>query len=89
LGTSKERLGSVMGFRKPIDFNSVNHQIHMAGVEINYPGNDGYTQFEIKKDLLLLKWTLDSILSNSPTFAGEEEWIEECEKAKMWDILNR
>jgi hypothetical protein len=40
-----------MGFRKQMDYNAVHHQIYMSGVELHSNYNDGYNQFEIKKDL--------------------------------------
>ena len=78
-----------MGFRKPMDYNSASHQIYMAGVELHEPKNDGFTQFEIKKDLYRLKWLLDEIMADAPTFAGEEEFLKEHEKVKMWRTLKK
>jgi len=77
-----------MGFRKPMDYNSVNHQIYMAGVELNNARNDGFTQWEIKQDLHKLKFLLDQILESSPEFAGESEFLAEHAKKKMWRQLN-
>jgi hypothetical protein len=76
-----------MGFRKPLDYNSVNHQIYMAGVELYSPRNDGFTQFEIKKDLYKLKWLLDSIMKDSPTFVDEDMFVKEHEQKVMWRTL--
>jgi hypothetical protein len=76
-----------MGFRKPMDYNSVNHQIYMSGVELNSPYNDGFTTFEIKKDLYKLKWMLDAIIKDSPTFSGEDEFLKEHEQKVMWKRL--
>jgi vancomycin permeability regulator SanA len=76
-----------MGFRKPMDYNSVSHQIYMSGVELNRPYNDGFTTFEIKKDLHKLKWMLDAIMKDSPTFSGEDEFIKEHEQKVMWRRL--
>jgi hypothetical protein len=76
-----------MGFRKPMDKHSVQHQIYMAGVELYSPYNDGFNQFEIKKDLYKLKWLIDSIMKDSPEFAGEKEFVEEHEKIVMWKTL--
>jgi hypothetical protein len=45
--------------------------------ECRYHGNDGYTQFAIKKDLMEIKFLLDDLLENCPTFVGEEEWLHE------------
>ena len=76
-----------MGFRKPMDYNSVHHQIYMAGVELYSPGNDGFTTFEIKKDLHKLKWLIDEIMKDSPTFEGENDFIKEHEQKVMWRRL--
>jgi hypothetical protein len=78
-----------MGFRKPMDYHSVQHQIYMAGVELYSPRNDGYVQFEIKKDLYKLKWLLDAMMKDSPEFAGEEEFVTEHEKTVMWRTLTK
>lgn len=78
-----------MGFRKPMDYNQVHHQIYMSGVELHSPRNDGFTQWEIKKDLYKLRWMLDQIMKESPTFVDEEEFVKEHEKAAMWRTLNR
>jgi vancomycin permeability regulator SanA len=77
-----------MGFRKPMDYNSVSHQIYIAGVELNSPRNDGYVAFEIKKDLYRLKFLLDEILKDSPEFVGESEFLQEQSKKQMWRALN-
>jgi len=76
-----------MGFKKPMDYNSVSHQIYMAGVELCSPKNDGFTQWEIKKDLYKLKWLLDQIMDDSSTFVDEEQFLKEHEQVKMWRTL--
>jgi len=77
-----------MGFRKPMDYNSVSHQIYMSGVELHSARNDGFVAFETKKDLYKLKFLLDEILDQSPEFVGESEFLEEHNKKKMWRHLN-
>lgn len=76
-----------MGFRKPMDYNSVNHQIYMSGVELHNSRNDGYTQWAIKQDLYRVKWLVDNILKDSPTFSGEEEFLKEHDQVVMWRTL--
>ena len=76
-----------MGFRKPMDYNSVHHQVYMAGVELHSHYNDGYTQWAIKQDLYRIKWLVDNILKDSPSFAGEEEFLKEYEQVVMWRTL--
>jgi len=78
-----------MGFRKPLDRDSIYHQIHMAGVEINSPYNDGYTAFEVKKDLYKIKWLIEEILNDSAYLSGEDEWVEEQSKQQMWRKLKK
>lgn len=78
-----------MGFRKPMDYNQVQYQIYMSGVEMNDPRNDGFVTFEIKKDLYKLKWLVDKILKDGPTYAGEQEFIKEYETKLIWDILKK
>jgi len=78
-----------MGFSKPMDYNSVRHQIYLAGVELHSPYNDGYVQWGIKQDLHKLKWLLDEIMADSPTFAGEDEFLKEHDQTKMWRTLSK
>lgn len=72
-----------------MDYNSVQHQIYMAGVELHSPYNDGFTTFEIKKDLYKIKWLLDEIMADSPTFSDEEEFLKKHEQTKMWRTLSK
>lgn len=76
-----------MGFKKPMDYNQVHHQVYMAGVELHSPYNDGFVQWELKKDLYKLKWLVDAILKDSPTFNDEEEFLKQHEKEVMWRKL--
>ena len=78
-----------MGHRKPMDMNSVKHQIYMTGVEMQSKYNDGFTQWMMKQDLYQLKWLIDQIMKDSPTFAGEEEFVAEHEKDVMWKMLHQ
>lgn len=78
-----------MGFRKPMDYNSVSHQIYIAGVELNSPRNDGFTQWEIKQDLYKVKFLVDQILKSSPEFVGETEFLDQHQKQLMWKELEK
>jgi len=79
----------VMGFKNPLDYNRMHHQVYLAGVELHSNYNDGFTQFEIKKDLHKMKWLLDQIIADAPTFAGEEEFLKEHEQVQMWRTLKK
>lgn len=76
-----------MGFRKPMDYNSVSHQIYMTGVEVCDSKNDGFTSFYLKQDLYKLKWLIDEIIKDSPTFVGEDEFVKEHDQKVMWRRL--
>ena len=43
-------------------------QIRKAIVEMNSAHNDGYVRWGVKQDLYLLKFMLDDVLENAPTF---------------------
>jgi hypothetical protein len=78
-----------MGFKKPIDFNTVINQISAAGRELSSPYNDGFTQWEIKKELYQIKFLLDDIIERCGKFTGEEEFLKELSQKKVIDILKR
>jgi hypothetical protein len=50
---------------------------------------DGFTQWGYKQDLWLLKFYVDECLDKCSNFVGEDEWLEEIEKQKMWSILKK
>jgi hypothetical protein len=77
-----------MGFQKPMDYNSVHHQIYIAGVELNSPRNDGFTTWAIKQDLYKIKFLLDEIMETSPTYGDlEQEFLTEESKRQVWHKL--
>lgn len=82
-------VGGKMGYRKPLDLNSIQHQIYMTGVEIMSERNDGFTQWELKKDLYVLQGLINSIIERSPTFVDEEEYLRELEQNRVVRILER
>lgn len=78
-----------MGYRKPMDYNQVHHQIYMCGVELHNSKTDGFTQWMIKQDLYKIKWLLDEIMADSPTFVDEDEFLKEHEQVRMWRTLKK
>lgn len=48
----------------------------------------GFVNWPCKQDLYRVKFAVDEMLKNTGTFAGEEEWLQEQEKEKMWKALN-
>ena len=78
-----------MGFKKPIDAIDIKFQLMKTHGEICSPYNDGYTTWELKKELYDIKWLLEEMLKRQPTFSDEEEWLEEQSKKQMWSELKR
>ena len=50
-------------------------QIEDYGHYLRDMRNDGFSQFEVKKKLYEILWSTKKQLENSPTFVGEDEWI--------------
>jgi len=78
-----------MGFKKPIELDSVLMQLSRAYGEVASTYNDGFTAFYVKQDLYRVKFILDEMLKELPEFSGEKEWLEEESKKKMWKELKR
>jgi len=72
-----------MGFNKSWDVSEISQHIYRMSRECSSPYNDGYTAFEIKKELYEIKSVIDRALKNSPTFAGEKEWLTEQEQKRI------
>lgn len=72
-----------MSFRKTWDVADVSSQIYAMARECTSPYNDGWSSFEIKKDLWELKFIIDQAIKNTPTFYGEEEWLTEQEQKRI------
>ena len=52
------------------------------------PYMTGWNNWPCKQDLYRVKFAVDQMLKKTSTFAGEQEWLEEQEKEKMWKTLN-
>ena len=73
--------------KKSWSVEDITTQIHAIARECSSPYNDGFTSFELKKDLYQIKEILDNAISRSPTFYGEQEWLTEQEKKRIIKIL--
>ena len=77
-----------MGFKKSWDVADITRQLHSLARECASPYNDGYTAFNLKQELYLLKEVVDRALEESPTFGDmETEWLTEQEKKRIIKIL--
>ena len=74
-----------MGFIKRWNTQEIINNLQACLYQVNHPYNDGFTAWGCKQDLYRVKFALDEMLKNSPTFSGEEEWVE---KEQVWKALN-
>ena len=77
-----------MGFVKHWDVSDIQRQLNACAAQVNSRYNDGFAAWYCKQDLLKVKYQLEEILRTAPRFAGEEEFIREIEKNKVWKRLN-
>lgn len=77
-----------MGFKKSWDAADIINQLHSLSRECSSPYNDGFTSFECKKELYLIKEVVDQSLANAPSFGDiEQEWLTEQEQKRIIKIL--
>ena len=53
----------------------------------NDPHMTGFVNWPCKQDLYRVKFAVDEMLKNTSRFSGEDEWLLEQEKEKMWKVL--
>ena len=66
-----------MGYRKDWDAHAIKHSLWKMAHECSSPRNDGFTQFEIKKELLEIKFLVNDLVEKTPIFAGEQDIYNE------------
>ncbi len=77
-----------MSFKKNWDLADIANQIHSLSRECNSPHNDGFTSFEFKKELYILKNIIDQSINDAPDFGQlEKDWLQEQEKKRIINIL--
>jgi len=77
-----------MGFKKP-ELQTATNIIFQAMYETHSKYNDGFTQFEIKKDLYKIKWIMDDYFKKADKFEGEDEWVEKIIQQRVWELLKK
>jgi hypothetical protein len=68
---------------------NVVNQLRSCSYAMSDPMMDGFVTWGCKQDLYNIKFILDDIIENAPTYAGEQEWLEERAKEKTWKIISR
>jgi hypothetical protein len=74
--------------RKNWDVGNIASQIRSLSSQCANPHNDGFTAFELKKDLYQIKELIEHALNRSPNFGQlEQDWLTEQEKKRIINIL--
>ena len=77
-----------MGLRKSWDVADIANQLHSLSRECNSSYTDGFTSFEFKKELYLVKEIVDRALQSAPDFGElEQQWLTEQEQKRIIKIL--
>lgn len=74
--------------KKDWDVADIAEQIRRLSKQCSNHHNDGFTSFELKKDLHILKEIIESCLDDAPDFGKiEQDWLTEREKKRIIKIL--
>lgn len=74
--------------RKDWDIAGIARQLHSLSRECSSTFNDGFTAFQLKKDLYQIKELVDRALQDAPDFGQlEKDWLTEQEKKRIINIL--
>ena len=82
-----------MSFIKRWNSEQIIRDLSACHAQVVNSYNDGFTAWACKQDLYRVKFELDQMLKDSPSFAGEQEWLEEQQlerdKRRAWRTLNK
>ena len=78
-----------MGFKITWSADSILSDLRACAREVSSPYNDGFSAWPCKQDLLRVKYELDKMLADLPTFVDEHECVEELKKQTVWETLKR
>jgi hypothetical protein len=74
--------------KKDWDVSDIANQIRSLSRQCSNHHNDGFTSFELKKDLYQLKDLIETALKDAPDFGHlEQEWLTEQEQKRIIKIL--
>jgi hypothetical protein len=77
-----------MSYKKSWDTSDIVSQLYRLSRECSSPNTDGFTSFELKKDLYLIKEVVDKVLKDSPDFGKlEQDWLTDLEQKRIIKIL--
>ena len=78
-----------MGFKKNWDVANIAGQIRQLSLNCSSSYTDGFTAWELKKDLYQIKELVNRALAESPKFGDlEQKWLTEQEQKRIINILS-
>ena len=76
-----------MGYNYSYDIVRALNELRRAAYECGNSRTDGFVAWGIKQDLYQVKWMLDDLLKDCPTFSPEADWLKEQEQKKIISYL--
>jgi hypothetical protein len=76
-----------MGYYKKDHKAEIINYLNSIAYECNSGYNDGFVGWENKKSLWEIKYYLDNLIEKSCRFVGEDEFVNELSKQKVWEKL--
>jgi len=74
--------------KKNWDVANIASQLRELSNQCSSPYNDGFTAFELKKDLYQIKDLIDQALTRAPNFGElEQQWLTDQEQKRIIKIL--
>jgi hypothetical protein len=74
--------------KKNWDVANIASQLRELSNQCSSPYNDGFTAFELKKDLYQIKDLIEQAINRSPNFGElEQQWLTEQEQKRIIKIL--
>ncbi len=67
----------------------ITHELRKCNRAMHDKYATGFETWGCKQDLYRVKFMLDEMLDEASTYAGEQEWLDEMEKEKVWRTLNK
>lgn len=77
------------GYIKRWNISDIINQLNSAYYVCSDSRQDGFTTWPIKQDLYRIKWTLDRIIENCPTFLDEPDFLKEHEQEVLIETLKK
>ena len=75
------------GYIKKWNKDQILNQLRQAYYICSDPRQDGFTTWPVKQELYEIKWMLDEIIKQCPTFSPEEEFLKEHEQKLLISVL--